>query len=193
MTDDAARPRPRPRPTSAPQAPTLLEAADGRPPSRTRSTIALVLVAVLALGLIALNAWLFVVRSDNSDVEQARHDALASARQRVPAMLSYDYKKIDSYIAGAPGNATGKFKADFGQLVTRVIAPAAKQQRITTDATVKNAGVVAASADEVTVLVLLDQKTTSKTAKNGRLDGSRDRVVMRKVGDTWLVASLDPI
>lgn len=156
-------------------------------------TVALVLVVGLALGLLALNAWLFVVRSDNSDVEQARHDALASARQRVPAMLSYDYKKIDAYIAGAPQNATGRFKADFGQLVTRIIAPAAKQQQITTDATVKNAGVVAASADEVTVLVLLDQRTTSKSAKSGRLDGSRDRVVMRKVGDTWLVASLDPI
>ena len=57
----------------------------------------------------------------------------------------------------------------------------------------KQAGIVAASTDQVTVLVLLDQTTTSKATKKGRLDGSRDRVVMRKVGGTWLIAALDPV
>ena len=190
---EPTHPRPRPRPTTAAPAgpPPQTAAAAGRP--RARLLFVAVAAGVLVLALIGLNVWLWTVRADNSDVEQARHDALASARQRVPAMLSYDYRKIDSYARSAPQNATGRFKSDFTSLVKRIIAPAAVQQQITTKATVKQAGIVDASADQVTVLVLLDQTTTSKTSKKGRLDGSRDRVIMRKVDGTWLVAALDPV
>jgi Mce-associated membrane protein len=93
----------------------------------------------------------------------------------------------------APDNATGRFKSDFSTLVSKIIVPAARQQQITTVATVKQAGIIDASSDQVTVLVLLDQRTTSKSARKGMLDGSRDRVVMRKVGGTWLIAALDPV
>jgi Mce-associated membrane protein len=165
------------------------------PPDRSRTRVVLVLtiVGVLVLGLLGLNIWLWTVRSDNSDTEQARHDALASARGRVTALLSYDYRQLDSYVRTAPDNTTGRFKTDFTALLTQIIAPAAKRKQVITTATVKQVGIVDASSDQVTVLVLLDQATKSKTERRGRLDGSRDRVVMRKVGGTWLIAALDPV
>jgi Mce-associated membrane protein len=200
--DEASRPRPRPRPAaedpswSAPPPPPASSWSAPPPPPKARPRlpfVAIAIVGVIVLGLIALNIWLWTVRSDNSDTEQARRDALRNAQQRVPALLSYDYRKLGSYVRTAPDNTTGRFKTDFTSLVARVIAPLAKQKQVVTNATVKQAGIVDASADQVTVLVLLDQTTRSTASKTGQLDGSRDRVVMRKVGGTWLIAALDPV
>jgi Mce-associated membrane protein len=62
-----------------------------------------------------------------------------------------------------------------------------------TTATVKSAGVISAHPDSVTVLVMLDQTTTSKTTKGARVDGSRVRVEMTRTGGQWLVSNLVPI
>ena len=148
---------------------------------------------MLVLALVAANIWLYVIRSGNDTIEQARHDASANARKRVPAMLSYTYKSVAAFATDAPKNATGAFKKDFAQLIRTVIAPAAEQQQLTTAATVKSVGVVEAHATRVVVLVLLNQTTSSKSIKTPRLDGSRLRVTMRASGGTWLVSELTPI
>jgi Mce-associated membrane protein len=165
-------------------------------------TALLVAAALVVAAFVAANVWLYVERS-NSDgstaasgsypINGAEPAAMTSARERIPAMLSYKYTNVDSYIATAPDNATGQFKKDFTELITRVIAPAARAQKIVTTAQVKSVGVIEAHSDSVTVLVMLDQTTTSKKTKGARVDGSRVRVVMTLTGGKWLVSSLTPI
>lgn len=210
---DRPRPRPRPYPTrpepetepatetepgteTEPAAVAVEPAAEARTGSRRRGVpgMALLVAAVVVVAaFVAANVWLYLVRSNNDATESAREAALTSARDRVPAMLSYKYTDITDYVSAAPDNATGQFKKDFTQLITRVIAPAATAQKIVTNAQVKSAGVIEAHADSVVVLVMLDQTTTSKNTKGARVDGSRVRVVMARTGSTWLVSSLTPI
>jgi Mce-associated membrane protein len=201
----AGRPRPRPRPYPTPRddqpdQPTAVAVDPATPaaPDQTRrrgvpGVALLIAAAVVVTAFVAANVWLYLVRSDNNAAESARDAAVTSARERVPAMLSYKYTDITDYVAAAPENATGQFKKDFTQLITRVIAPAATAQKIVTNAQVKSAGVIEAHADSVIVLVMLDQTTTSKNIKGSRVDGSRVRVVMTRTGSTWLVSSLTPI
>lgn len=193
---EQTRPSPRPRPRPRPQAPvgkTAPAPPATSPKSSRRNLVLIGLAALLVVGLVTLNVWLWLDRSHNDDAEKARSQALAAARVRVPGLLSYDYRKLDDYVRDAPKNATGTFKSDFSKLIAVAIAPAAKQQQITTKAVVKKAGVIDGGADQVTVLVLLDQTTTSKSSKNGSLDGSRDRVTLRKVDGSWLVSAFDPV
>jgi Mce-associated membrane protein len=215
---DTDRPRPRPRPypsrpdqdagtQSQEQAPTHVVEAE---PSMTQASqrrgvpgVALLAAAALVVAaFVAANVWLYVERSNNGSTATAdgsypingvQPAAMTSARERIPALLSYKYTDVDSYIATAPDNATGQFKKDFTELITRVIAPAARAQKIVTHADVKSVGVIEAHADSVTVLVMLDQTTTSKKTKGARVDGSRVRVVMTRTGGKWLVSSLTPI
>ncbi len=212
---DRPRPRPRPYPTrpepdtvaqspdAASAQPVASESRPTEPKQRwARPGVALLVAAALVVAFVAANIWLFVQRSDSHGaaavdswypINGARPAAVTSARQRIPAMLSYKYTDIANYVASAPTNATGQFKKDFTQLITRVIAPAAAKQKIVTTAQVKSAGVIDAHSDSVTVLVMLDQTTTSKATKGARVDGSRVRVVMTLDGGKWLVSSLTPI
>ena len=214
--EPTGRPRPRPRPYPTPRGeqsepapavdvadvPDSADVADAEPSAVAAEASArrpvpgvalLIAAAVVVAAFVAANVWLYLVRSNDDAVESARTAAVASARERVPAMLSYKYTDITDYVAAAPDNATGRFKTDFTQLITRVIAPAATAQKIVTNAQVKSAGVIDAHADSVVVLVMLDQTTTSKNLKGSRVDGSRVRVVMTRAGGTWLVSSLTPI
>jgi Mce-associated membrane protein len=220
LETQASRPRPRPRPyphppedapaaaepasalepasppDSAPVEPaSSLEPASSAQSRRSRLRVALIVTAALivVLGFVAANVWLFTIRSANSSVERARVAALAVARTRIPSMLSYSYNDISSYVAHAPANTTGDFRKDFTQLVTSVIEPAAKQQHITTKATVKSVGIIDAHKNSVVVLVMIDQTTTSDSAKGGRIDGSRVRVTMLRAGNTWLVDDMTPV
>jgi Mce-associated membrane protein len=190
---ESSRPRPRPGPRPNPPAPPpAIEptpAAASARPGRWRLAATTVAVLVVA-ALVALNIWFLLLRSDNADVEAARSAALASAKQRVPALLTYSYTAMDEYLAAAPENTTGSFRTAFSQLVKKVIVPDAKQQHIVTRATVKSAGIIEAGSDRVVVLVLLDQVTTSKASKTGRLDGSRVTATLQHVAGKWLIANM---
>src|SRR6476469_2948696 len=183
---DRPRPRPRPYPTRPDEQPEPAVAAeptaavaaeptaadtDASPRRGVPGVALLIVAAVVVAAFVAANVWLYLVRSNNDAIETARVAAVTSARERVPAMLSYKYTDITDYVAAAPDNATGQFKKDFTQLIPRVIAPAATAQKIVTNAQVKSAGVIDAQADSVTVLVMLDQTTTSKNIKGSRVDG----------------------
>jgi Mce-associated membrane protein len=214
------RPRPRPRPYASPAEPdagAITKPQEEIPtqvvetePAMTQAgrrrgmpgAASLVAAALVVAAFVAANVWLYVERSNNDGTAAAdglypingvQPAAITSARERIPALLSYKYTDVGSYIATAPDNATGQFKKDFTELITRVIAPAAKAQKIVTHADVKSVGVIEAHPGSVTVLVMLDQTTTSKKTKGARVDGSRVRVVMTQTGGKWLVSSLTPI
>lgn len=153
---------------------------------------AMIMSAALAAFLI-LNVWLALKRSHNDDVEQARTDAVASAKQRVVAMLSYDYTDIDTYIANAPKNTTGTFTKEFTHLVTTMVAPAARRDHIDTVVTVTAVGVLDADEHDVTTLVLIDQATTTKAAQGTQHEGSQLEVTLKKTGGRWLVSYLTEI
>ncbi|WP_433679164.1 hypothetical protein [Nocardia sp. CA-119907] len=68
---------------------------------------------------------------------------------------------MDSEFASATDNLTGAFRADFAQLSSRVIVPAAHRDSIITRAKVVGTSLVAADPGKVTLLLFLDQETTS--------------------------------
>jgi Mce-associated membrane protein len=198
MTDTQVERR-RPRPYVADDDGATVDPPDAPPtpaaPNRRNLRTALVaaVAIVVLLGFVTVNVWLAVVRSANDGVERARVDALNSARTRVPAMLSYNYKDLSAYLTQAPTNTTGDFKQAFTKLLTRFIAPGAKKQRISTKATIKSAGVIEAHANSAVVLVMIDQTTTSKDATPNQLDGSRVRVELTLIGGKWLVSDMTPV
>ena len=150
---------------------------------------------VVVAAFVAANVWLYLVRSNNDATESAREDrAMTSARDRVPAMLSYKYTDITDYVSARTRQRDRPVQEGLHPAHHRGSSRRRRRaQKIVTNAQVKSAGVIEAHADSVVVLVMLDQTTTSKNTKGARVDGSRVRVVMTRTGSTWLVSSLTPI
>lgn len=148
-----------------------------------------IVFAVLASGAGAL--WWQDHRHDQ--VEIAREAAVEAARESLGEILSYESASVQQDLLAAQQRLTGDFKADFGALVREVVAPASKRDDISTSAEVVDAAVVSATSDVVVVLAYVNQTTKSKALAKPRLDNSRLRVSLTRVGDSWLVSDLKPV
>lgn len=156
----------------------------------------LAVFAILGLLIIGLGAATGVagvrVHSNNA-VADAKRSALAAANENVPKVLSYKFDTAATELEAASQLLTGAFADDYIELTKQTIIPAAQQAATVTNATVVASAVVDGSEDSVTVLLFLNQSTTSKDYPDPKLDSSRVRVELESVGDRWLISSLTPV
>lgn len=159
-----------------------------------RSLIAYAAAGVLAIALIVGTVF-FGWRHFYTDrlVDQARAQAPTAASRQAAVMLTYDYGSAKAELTKAADGLTGDFRNDYLNLVDKVIAPGAEQKQLTVKVDVRAAAVVTAEPDKATVLVFLNQMTTSKDNAQAVVTPSRVRMDMRKVNGQWLAASLQPI
>lgn len=158
----------------------------GRVPAGWRAATVAVLVVLVAGSGVA--AGLLDTRTSNAAATgQEREEAAAAAKTEIPQILSYNYKTLSADLARASADTTGTFSGQFGVLASQYIGPNAVKQQTVTKATVPVAAAVASSGDQVTVLVFLDQSTTSKSQPKPRTSAGQLRVTMQKVKGRWLV------
>ncbi|HSV41616.1 MAG TPA: hypothetical protein VLI04_22820 [Nocardioidaceae bacterium] len=123
---------------------------------------------------------------------EARAEALDAAKTRVPILLSYDNETLGEDLDRALDQATGSFADDYEQILTEVVEPTAKRRGISTEASVSAAGVVSGDREQVVILLFLTQTTTAKGDRSS-VSGSRVEVTLRRAGDDWKIAGLQPL
>ncbi|ORI28809.1 hypothetical protein BH686_00760 [Rhodococcus erythropolis] len=160
----------------------------------TRTTaVSLAGLGILLAGAIGGTAVLEHQLSGHRATDDAITAATDSAETRLPQVLSYDFNTVDTQFASAVDNLTGKFRDDFAELSSGVIIPAAHRDSIITVAEVVESSVVNADANDVTLLLFLNQSTTSTKYEGPRLDGSRVRVTMTDADGSWLISDITPV
>lgn len=177
-------------------------AATGRA-GRTRTRAAVAVVAVLAvLASVAAGLFTYQHRHD-AQVESARVQAAAAAQQALPALLSYDYRHMDSDLRAAvpfltPGFAK-TYTRNFHLLSNgRDGQPAPVQQTKTVvQARVLGTAVMDAGTDQVHVLAFVDQTSRHRAGPSQQACSpcvlqDRIQVTMVHRNDAWLVAGLNP-
>lgn len=166
----------------------------GTRPRRVTATIVLALLCMPAAAA-AIVFWAATPRSTPSGalLSANAQGALGAAKSSVQAVLSYDYRSISSDIATARSDTTGVFARQYAGTASRLLAEA-KQVKAIVQATVGSAGVVSASPDNVVVLLFVDQASVrqdrGQKSPQTRIDQSRVRVTMTRVGNRWLVSDL---
>jgi Mce-associated membrane protein len=173
------------------RAPATLTRRAERLSVRTR-WITVVLLAVFGLAAVSATVVLGFAAQRARDIDSARADAVAGARQRVTDILSYRAETIDADIERASQGTAGAFAEYYGPFALRAIAPAVRQEGTNSVAVVSRAAAVSASTDTVVVVVFIDQQTSSKAAPQPRNTSSTARVTMTKVAGQWLVSELTP-
>jgi Mce-associated membrane protein len=146
--------------------------------------LALALSALTAFGLVA-----YRVRADQR-VETARDQAMAAARDHAQAILSYDYRHLDADFAAARATLTGGFARDYKVTTTTLVRPGAERYHVVVKAEVAAQSVVSATADQVVVLLFVNQTTTSTRLDGPKVDLNRVRLTLVKTGGSWLVSKV---
>lgn len=162
-----------------------------RPPARGRRVTVLLLVLCL-LAATALGALLLERRNDQA-VERARLQAVSAARAAAGDILGYDYRSVEASIARARASTTGAFRKEYDD-TAKTLLPQSKQLKAIVQATVGSSAVMSATKNRVVVLLFVDQATVKQVpgekTPTTRIDQSRVRVTMTRVGGRWLVSEL---
>lgn len=163
-----------------------------RAPRQGTRRLTVVLIVLCLLAATALVALQLQRRADRA-TERARTQAVSAARAAAGDILGYDYRSVDQSIKRARASTTGSFRKEYDETAQKLL-PESKQLKAIVQATVGATAVMSATADRVVVLLFVDQATVKQvpgqTTPTTRIDQSRVRVTMNKVGGRWLVSEL---
>ncbi|WBQ06354.1 hypothetical protein [Kribbella sp. CA-293567] len=160
-----------------------------RPRSRVAvvlsAALGVLLVVILALaGILGVKAW------KGKEAEDARGQAAAAGRKAAETALSYDYRSLDKSFAAARATMTPEFAGQF-DATAKVAGEIATKTKATVRAEVRDVGVRDGDADRVTLVIFVNQTTTSTiTQGRPRVDLNRTRFTMVRNGTQWLVQEI---
>jgi Mce-associated membrane protein len=164
----------------------------GRAARRNLTAIALTLALVAAAGL---TSWMFffVFQPDRATDDAAGQSAIKAASEGTVALLSYSPDSLDKDFATAKSKLTGSFLSYYTQFTEQIVAPAAKQKSVKTQASVVRSALSEIHPDSAVVLVFINQTTESKDRPDASFINSAVRVSLQKTNGGWLISSFDPV
>jgi Mce-associated membrane protein len=172
------------------QASTVRQMARG-----ARARVGVILLAAALIASAGVAAWLYFeqYRPDQATDAAASNVALDAAKNGTIALLSYSPETLDRDFAAAKSHLTGDFLSYYTQFTEQIVTPAAKQKSVKTTAAVVRAAVSELHPDSAVVLVFINQNTVSKENPDGSFAASAVKVGLKKINDTWLIGSFDPV
>jgi Mce-associated membrane protein len=164
----------------------------GLRPRASRPAAVLVALVVVVTALAVATGVLFAKWQSARAAGSARTAAVAAAKQKVPALLSYAYQTFATDLARAEADTTPQFRATYGKLMTGHVEPTAMQDHVVTQASVSASSVVDSGPGTVTLLMFLSQQTKTDAKQESVLNDTAVQVTMSDVNGTWLVSGLTP-
>ena len=160
-----------------------------------RGRIGAILLAAALVASAGVATWLYFqqYRPDQETNPAASAVALDAAKNGTVSLLSYSPESLDKDFANAKSHLTGDFLSYYTQFTEQIVTPAAKQKSVKTSAAVVRAAVSELHPDSAAVLVFINQNTTSKENPDGAFAASAVKVGLKKINDTWLISSFDPV
>jgi len=160
---------------------------------RAEPGITLLAILAVAAAALAVTLWSTQYRTDSHLDDTATRAAVDAATTGTVALLSYAPDTIDADFASAKTHLTGDFLSYYSQFTQQIVAPAAKEKAVATDAAVVRAAVAELARDRAVVLVFINQTTTSAEAPDPAMTASSVRVTLTKVEDSWRISQFEPI
>jgi len=152
------------------------------------------LAATLAASA-GLATWVFFYQYQPSKGSSpaAAKVAQEAASNGTSVLLSYSAETVEKDFAAARTHLTGDFLSYYTRYTNEIVIPAAKQKALKTRASVVRAAVAEIHPDSATVLVFVNQNTTSSENPDGSFAASAVKVGLKKIDETWLISSFDPV
>lgn len=154
-----------------------------------RWRIAAWLLLVLLLGTLTAAGVFGRQRYEQRQLDAARQQALAAARQDTVDFVSISAATVDRDLQRISDHATGEFKDEFTQDKAQVRA-AVVENKVDSRGSALRAAIVSASRRTAVVLVAVDATVKNTNAPDGRLSHYRIQVTMANQSGRWLISQL---
>ena len=162
----------------------------------TRWMMVLVLAGAVVVAA-TLGCWQMTVKTGQlppvADLDSERAAATQAASSGSVKLLSYSPDTVEKDTSAAEALLTGDFLNYYKDFVDKSVIPTAHQNGITTKANVALAGVEALTSEKASVLVFVNQVTTTLAKPAPETTNSSVRVGLLRMRGAWLINSFDPV
>lgn len=150
-------------------------------------------VALIASAALASVAYFTLYRPDRQTDAEAADAVVQAASDGTVALLSYSPDTLDQDFANAKSHLTGDFLSYYSDFTSTVVKPAAQQKKVKTSAKVVQGAVSELQPQSASVLLFINQTTTSQEIPDGSYSVSSVKVGLSKIDGNWLISSFDPV
>lgn len=147
------------------------------------SLLVVLLAALTAAGTVG-RQWY-----DHRQLDAARQQALAAARQDTVDFVSISAATVDRDLRRISDHATGEFKDEFTRDMAQVRA-AVVDNKVESRGSALRVAIVSASRRTAIVLVAVDATVKNTNAPSGRLSHYRIQVTLAAQSGRWLISQL---
>ena len=153
------------------------------------------LLGITLVGSAALAAvvYFLLYQPDRQTDRAAAEAAVQAASEGTVALLSYGPDTLDQDFTEAKARLTGDFLSYYTEFTDTVVRPAAEQKKVNTNAKVVQGAVSDLQPESASVLLFINQTTTSQDLPDGLFAVSSVKVGMTKSDGKWLISSFDPV
>lgn len=116
---------------------------------------------------------------------------MKAAASATTALLTYSYQTVEKDVAAAKDLITGDFRDKYSNFTSAVVIPKAREKQVSVKATALGTGIQSLTADHATVLVFINQSTTSAANPEGQETASSAVVGLDNVDGAWKIATFD--
>jgi Mce-associated membrane protein len=163
------------------------DSGGGESGTQTSLTTAVMLVMILALlavlTLLSAQSW------QQRQAARAGEQALATARSYAGTVTTYDYRALSTNFAAALSGATGLFKSQYTD-GSKLMGETLSRAHTVSKGTVIDAGIAARTAQQVTVVLFVDQSVTNNAHPLPQVIRSRMLMTLVPQDGRWLVSQL---
>ena len=160
------------------------------------------LVFVIALvgatvGAVMLGGWQLQIKGRQlppvADQVADRQAAIQAASTGTVKVLTYSPNTFEQDSSAAEALLTGDFLTHYKNFTSTIVATAAREKGITTSATISGAGVESLTSQTGSLLIFVNQTTTSRDKPSPTVSASSVQVGVRKVNGAWLIDRFNPV
>jgi Mce-associated membrane protein len=152
--------------------------------------VACAVLGALVLALPILGTDLAARRSDERAIRAGSSQALAAADTALAAVFSYRWRSFAAHLGQVRGLLTPSFARSYLATEGRATEPTATRERAGVTAVVRKSALASAGSSASTVLIFLDEMTTTAGHPVARTSGRSLLVTVRRSGSTWLISGI---
>ncbi len=152
-----------------------------------RLSTALLLLAVLTIGLVSVPQWSKLHEANGRADDRAA--AMAVAKQEVRDLTTLSPTKLDPTLERLKKRLTGTFARQFDAFYS-TFASVVSEQKVTSRGSVQSVALSSLSERAAVALVAARAEVTSKESKREIQRAYRFEISLTKRGDSWLISGM---
>jgi Mce-associated membrane protein len=159
----------------------------------TRAAAAALFIATIGVAALGIQQSHRGQRTGSERSFVAAQQVMEAASSATVKVLTYSHDSVEKDVSDAMEVTTGEFRDEYSRFTSAQLIPRAREKQVSVEATTLGTGIQSLTSSRATVLIFINQTTTSAANPAPQQSSASAVVGMDNVNGTWKIATFDKL